>query len=124
MQGRIDRAFPRAAFDHVGLITDEEKPGESWVEATRVWVTNPRTHACNVEWLRFEPDSPVTGPLRTEPHVAYRVPDVRAALEGHDVLAEPFDPSGTGFVTVAFVLVDGSVVEFMQYANPDEEGWF
>ena len=124
MQGRIDRAFPRAAFDHVGLITDEEKPGESWVEATRVWVTNPRTHACNVEWLRFEPDSPVTGPLRTEPHVAYRVPDVRAALEGHDVLAEPFDPSGTGFVTVAFLLVDGSVVEFMQYANPDEEGWF
>jgi hypothetical protein len=123
MQGRIDRAFPRAAFDHVGLITDEEKPGESWVEATRVWVTNPRAHACNVEWLRFEPDSPVTGPLRTEPHVAYRVPDVQAAIEGHDVLAEPFDV-GDGFVTVAFVLVDGSVVEFMQYANPDEEGWF
>jgi len=40
------------------------------------------------------------------------------------VLAEPFDPSGTGFVTVAFALVDGAVVEFMQYANPDEEGWF
>jgi len=23
-----------------------------------------------------------------------------------------------------FVLIDGAVVEFMQYANPDEEGWF
>ena len=46
------------------------------------------------------------------------------AQEVAQLLAEPFDPSGTGFVTVAFVLVDGSVVEFMQYANPDEEGWF
>jgi hypothetical protein len=118
------KAFPRAEFDHVGLITDEQKPSESWVEATRVWVTNPRADPHNIEWLRFEPDSPVTGPLRTEPHIAYRVPDVHAAIEGHEVLAEPFDPSGTGFLSVAFVLVDGAVVEFMQYANPDEEGWF
>jgi hypothetical protein len=117
------KAFPRAAFDHVGLITDEKKPGESWVEATRVWVTSPRAHPYNLEWLRFEPDSPVTGPLRTEPHVAYRVLDVHAAIEGHEVLAEPFDV-GNGFLTAAFVLVEGGVVEFMQYANPDEEGWF
>ena len=99
------------------------KPGESWVEATRVWVTSPREHPFNVEWLRFEPDTPVTGPLRTEPHVAYRVDDVQAALQGLDVLAEPFDV-GDGFLTVAFAVVDGAVVEFMQYANPDEEGWF
>ena len=83
--------FDRSRFDHIGLITDEAKPGESWVEATRVWVTSPREHPFNVEWLRFEPDTPVTGPLRTEPHVAYRVDDVQAALEGLDVLAEPFD---------------------------------
>ena len=123
MQGRTDTRLARAAFDHIGLITDGQKPGESWVEATRVWVTSPRAHGCNIEWLRFEPDSPVTGPLRSEPHVAYRVPDVHAATEGHDVLAEPFDV-GNGFLTVSFVLVDGAVVELMQYANPDEEGWF
>ena len=115
--------FDRAAFDHVGLITDEKKVGESWVKATRVWVTSPRADPFNVEWLRFEPDSPVTGPLRTQPHVAYRVRDVRAAVHGHHVLAEPFDV-GDGFVTVAFVEVSGAVVEFMQYANSDEEGWF
>jgi hypothetical protein len=115
--------FDRASFDHIGLVTDEQKAGESWVEATRVWVTSPREHPHNIEWLRFEPDSPITGLLRTQPHVAYRVPDVNAAIEGHEVLAEPFDV-GDGFLTVAFVLVDGAVIEFMQYANPDEEGWF
>jgi hypothetical protein len=115
--------FDRSRFDHVGLITDEPKEGESWVEATRVWVTNPRAHPFNVEWLRFEPDSPVTGLLRTEPHVAYRVDDVHRAVEGQTVLAEPFDV-GDGFLTAAFVEVGGAVVEFMQYTDPNEEGWF
>ena len=115
--------FARSRFDHIGLITDDPKPGERWVEATRVWVTSPRAHLYNVEWLRFEPDTPVTGPLRTESHVAYRVDDVRAAIGGLEVLAEPFDV-GDGFLTVSFAIVDGAVVEFMQYANPAEEGWF
>ena len=114
----------RTRFDHVGLVTEDRKADESFVSATRVWVTNPRKDPYNIEWLRFEPDSPVTGPLRTQPHVAYRVRDVHAAIEGNEVLAEPFDPSQIGFVTVAFVLADGGVVELMQYANPDEEGWF
>jgi hypothetical protein len=113
----------RASFDHVGIPTTERQAGESWVESTRVWVTNPRAHACNVEWLRFEPDSPVDGPLRTQPHVAYRVQDVEQAAGGHEILLEPFD-AAPGFLRVAFVLIDGAPVEFMQYANPDEEGWF
>ena len=65
----------------------------------------------------------MTGLLRTEPHVAYRVEDVDQAVGGLDVLAAPFDV-GDGFVRVAFVDVEGAVVEFMQYADPDEAGWF
>ncbi len=89
-------------------------------------MTSPRANPYNVEWLRFEPDTPVSGPLREEPHVAYRVYDLSDALEGHTVLAEPFDPRGrgAGFLRVAFVLVDGAVVELMEYGDPDEKGWF
>jgi hypothetical protein len=119
-------ALDRSRFDHIGLVTDEKKEGESFVEATRVWVTNPRASPFNVEWLRFEADTPVTGPLRHHPHVAYRVDGLAGALEGHTVLAEPFDPTGRGddFLRAAFVLVDGAVVELMEYGDPDEEGWF
>lgn len=121
-----DPIFNRARFDHVGLVTEDRRDGETFVGATRVWVTSPRASAINVEWLRFEPDTPVTGPLRTEPHVAYRVDDLERELEGRTVLAEPFDPTGRGddFLRVAFVEIDGAVVELMQYGNPDEEGWF
>jgi hypothetical protein len=89
-------------------------------------VTNPRANGCNVEWLRFEPDSPVTGPLREQPHLAYRVDDLARSLEGERVLTEPFDPTARGddFLRVAFIEIDGAVVELMQYGDPDEEGWF
>jgi hypothetical protein len=115
--------FDRSMFDHIGVITTEKRPRESWVEATRVWVTSPRDHPYNVEFVRFAPDSPVTGPTRTEPHVAYRVPDLDEAIEGKEVVLGPFE-AGNGFVKAAFVHVDGVLVEFMQYRNPDEEGWF
>ncbi|MCC6222562.1 MAG: hypothetical protein IT201_03615 [Thermoleophilia bacterium] len=115
--------FDRSRFDHVGIVTDERQPGESWVEATRVWVTSPRAHPYNVEFLRYEPDSPVTGPVRTQPHVAYRVADLAAAIEGANVVLGPFEVAG-GFLNVAFVLEAGALVEFMQYRDPDETGWF
>lgn len=116
--------FDRARFDHIGVVTTVKQPDESWVEATRVWVTSPRAHPYNVEFLRFEPDSPVTGPIRTDPHVAYRVDDLEGAIEGQNVVLEPFDASGTGFVRVAFIDAGGVLVEFMQYRDPDETGWF
>jgi len=115
--------FDRCHFDHVGIVTTDKKAGERWVEATRVWVTSPRDHPYHIEFLRFEPDSPVSGPLRTEPHVAYRVRNIREAIQGHDVVLAPFDV-GNGFMMVAFVNVNGALVEFMQYANPEEKGWF
>jgi len=120
------RAIDRSRFDHIGLITDDVKDGETFVAATRVWVTNPRASAFNIEWLRFEPDSPITGLLRSAPHVAYRVDDIVRAVEGQKVLAEPFDPTGRGddFLRAAFIEVDGAVIELMQYGNPDETGWF
>jgi hypothetical protein len=113
----------RRSFDHIGIITSRKREGETWVEATRVWVTSPRAHPSNIEWLRYEPDTRVTGLLRTEPHVAYRVDDIRQAIAGETVLLQPMVVGG-GFATVAFVEVDGAVVEYMQYADPAEEGWF
>lgn len=117
--------FDRTRFDHIGVVTAQRRPGESWVEQTRVWVTSPRAHPMNVEFLRFEPDSPVTGPLRDEPHVAYRVDDLDRAAEGLDVVLGPFSPApDEGFLRVAFARVDGVTVELMQYRDPDERGWF
>ncbi len=109
-------------FDHIGLVTTEKKAGEDFVESTRVWVTNPKEHPFCVEWLRYEPDSPVTGPVREKAHVAYRVDDLARASKDLKVLLEPFEVGG--FTRVGFYeTADGVVVELMQYLkSPDS--WF
>lgn len=100
-------------FDHVGLITTEKKPNETYVAATKVWVTDIAAHPYRVEWLRFEPDSPVKGPVREQPHVAFRTQSIAESAKGLKVLIEPFD---AGIAKVGFYQCDdGAVVEFMEY---------
>ena len=101
-------------FSHIGLITTEPKPGEVFVPATRVWITNFIDHPFRIEWLRYEPDSPVTGPVRTQPHVAWRVPSIESAGRGMPVLIEPFEPM-PGLRVAFFLSSDNAVVELMEY---------
>ena len=103
-------------FHHVGIPTDEPQPGEMYVEDTKVWVTDPLDHPYKVEYLRYEPDSPVTGPLRELPHIAFETDDVQRELAAKQVILEPFSPMEG--LTVAFVMEDGAVVEYMHW----EEG--
>jgi hypothetical protein len=100
-------------FHHVGVITDERQPGEIYVAQTRVHVTNPAAHPCRVEYLRFEPDSHVSGPVRDQPHMAFAVDDLEAEIAGEQVLLGPF--RAMEGLCVAFILRDGAVFEFMQF---------
>jgi hypothetical protein len=113
----------RSEFDHIGIPCQDKHSHETFVPQTRVWVTNPRAHEANIEWLRFEPDSPVTGPVRDQPHVAYRVANLESAMQGREVLLAPFEVGG-GFARVAFVAIDGGVVELMQIHSSDDDSWF
>ncbi len=102
-------------FHHVGIPTDEEQPGEVYVEDTKVWVTDPMEHPYRIEFLRYEPDSPVTGPLRELPHLAFETDDIQRELKGKQIILEPFEPMEG--LTVAFILQDGAVFEYMQWEN-------
>lgn len=116
----MEKVF-KQTFHHVGLPTDESRPGEAYVADTKVWVTDPRVHPYKVEYLRYEKDSPVKGPLRELPHIAFRVDDMETALRGEDVIMPPFSPS-PGFM-VAFVLRDGAVFEYMTYEKESDLPW-
>src|SRR5947209_1815442 len=115
----------RKAFDHIGIPTNEPHPGESWVEFSQVWVTNPRSHPQRIEYIRPK-DPPDVSPenvglwkLWHWPHVAYRVEDLRAALDGEEVIFRPLDPGGFGVVTV--VLQVGVDIDDLRAALDGEE---
>jgi len=105
-------------FDHVGIPTTEEKPGAVYVAATRVWITDAHQHPYRVEWLRFAPDSPVTGALRDMPHVGFKVEkreDIERLSQGMKVLLEPFD---AGFAVAGFYqTADGAAIELTWYRS-------
>jgi len=102
----------KLVFSHIGVITTEKKPGEVFVPATRGWVTDFQKHPYHIEWLRFEPDSPVKGPVREMSHVGYEVKSIEAAAKGLKVLLDPFD---AGIARVGFYQYDdGAIVEFME----------
>ena len=107
------------AFHHIGLPTEDLQADETYVEETKVWVTDPADHPYRVEFLRYEADSPVTGPLREKPHVAYRVDDLGTALKGKELLLEPFTPMPG--LSVAFFEEDGVVIEYMQFEGDATE---
>jgi hypothetical protein len=103
-------------FHHVGIITDEQQQGEIYVAQTKVFVTNPIHHPYRVEYLRFEPDSPMTGPVRHQPHIAFAVDDLEAELAGEQVLLGPF--RAMEGLRVVFILKDDAVFEYMQFDAP------
>ena len=105
----------KKTFHHTGVITDQQQPGEIYVAASKVWVTSPDVHPYRIEFLRFEPDSPVRGAVRERCHTAYVVEDLEAAIEGATVLLGPFD--ALEGLRVVFIEEDGAVIEYMQFSS-------
>ncbi len=101
-----------AQFHHVGVPTDAQQPDETYLEGGKVYFTDPEASPYRFEYLRFEADSPMPDLMKTTPHVAYVVADLAAAMEGEEVLLEPFQPMEN--LRVAFIVKDSIVVELMQ----------
>ena len=100
-------------FHHVGIQTNIKRENEKYVTDGKVYITDFDAHPYNIEWLRFEDDSPMPEEIQKIPHVAFKVDDLEAELEGKNVLMEPFVPMEG--VRVAFILEDGAPIEFMQF---------
>jgi hypothetical protein len=99
-------------FHHVGIPTAEQRPGETYLEAVRLHVTDADASPYHIEWLRFEEGSPMPRELQTKPHLAFCVDDLKSAMEGKTVLLEPFEAMPG--LMVGFVLDGGAAIEFMQ----------
>lgn len=113
--------MPRRRYHHIGIPTEVRREGEVYLERFKMWASGFDSSPYGVEWLRFEPDSPLPELVRTVPHVAFAVDDLEEALVGQEVLIEPNRPSEG--LTVAFIVHDGAPVEFLQFDGPEYEVW-
>jgi len=103
-------------YHHLGIPTREKKEGEIYLEQFKVYVCGYERSPYGIKWMRFEADCPLPELVRTVPHVAFRVSNLEAALEGKEVLIAPNSPSEG--VRVAFIVDNGAPVEFLEMCAP------
>lgn len=101
-----------ATFHHFGVPTQAKALKEDYIEGGKVYATSPDDHPYRVEFLRFDADSPMHELVRTRPHAAFVVDNLAAAIEGQNVIVEPFDATDT--LRVAFITDGDAVIELME----------
>ena len=100
-------------YHHLGIPTREPHEGERYLPDFKVHICGFETSPYGIEWMRYEPGSPVPELVRRVPHVAFETDDLAAELAGQEILIPPNSPSPG--VTVAFIVHDGAPVEFLQF---------
>lgn len=102
-------------YHHVGIPTDVERDGETYLEQFKVFVSGYDTSPYGVEWMRFEPGCPLPEIVKRVPHVAFKVDDLEAEIQGQEVLIEPNSPSEG--VRVALIVENGAPIEFLEFSD-------
>jgi len=74
-----------------------------------------------IQYHRFEPGSSLHALIQSQPHVAFQVNDLAAAIEGEALLLGPYEPFH-GF-KVAMIEDDGIPIELIETSLSDDEVW-
>jgi len=99
-------------FHHLGIPTKNKLKDEEHLKDLKMYVSGFGRSPYGVEWNRFEEDAPYPDLVKTIPHVAFEVDDLKAALKGKNVIIEPNSPSPG--VVVAFIEDNGAPIELLQ----------
>ncbi len=110
----------RYSFHHLGIPTDEVKPGERYSAHFKMY-TADHPGRFRIQFHRFEKDSPMHSLIQTVVHVALLVDDLDAAVLGEELLLGPYEPV-PGY-RVAIINNAGVPVELVETELTDDELW-
>lgn len=104
-------------YHHMGIPTQNPVKDEIYLEKFKLYVGGFEQSPYGIEWMRFEPGSPVNELIRTVPHIAFEVEDLDLELSRHEftILTAPNAP-GEG-IRVAMIEHNGAPVELIEF-NP------
>jgi len=105
-------------YHHLGIPTTQPRAGERHLERLGMHVSGFETSPYGIEWMRFDPDSPISELIRTVPHVAFEVDDLDAELAGKELLGAVSEPSDG--VRVAMIVDNGAPVELLEFRRKSD----
>ena len=122
-QTRLDHEPPPAIgqwdwrYHHTGIPTTIRLPNEQYLPAFKLYKSGFEVSPFGIEWMRFEPDSPVHELIKTVAHVAFEVDDLDEELKKHALkLLTPPNPPSDG-VRVAMIEHNGAPIELIEFTK-------
>jgi hypothetical protein len=109
-------------YHHMGVPTTVPRPGEKYSSTFKMYTSGGENlNGFHIQYHRFEEGSPLHPLLREMAHIAFKVDNLDAAIEGERVLLGPYCPF-EGF-RVAVIEDSGVPIEFIQTNLSEEEIW-
>jgi len=105
-----------AEFMHIGIPITNKKPGMTYADGMKIWMSNPDDYEYKIEYLKFEEGTPFPEIMHRNPHVAYKVDNLEKHLEDADETIFPPTEIGPG-IRIAFAIKDGAILEFYEQAE-------
>jgi hypothetical protein len=109
-------------YHHLGIPTDKPVKGERYLPQFKCYVSGFANSPFGIEWMRFEPDSPVDDLIQRFPHLAFEVDNLDLELSRHDfiIITPPNTP--TEGIRVAMISHNGAPIELIEFSkNQDKE---
>ncbi len=102
-------------YHHLGIPTDKPIKGEKYLPQFKFYVSGFDTSPFGIEWMRFEPDSPIDELIKSVPHLAFEVDDLDLELSRHDL--NIITPPNVPFVgiRVAMIVHNGAPIELIEF---------
>ena len=102
-----------ATYMHIGIPVTNKKPGMTYNEDMKLWMSNPDDYDYKIEYLKFEEGTPFPEIMHKNPYVAYKVDDAEPYLKAADQVI--FGPVALNETTrIAFILQDDAIIELYE----------
>ena len=106
-------------YHHTGIPSQQPRNDEQYIPQYKMHVSGFPESPYGIEWMRFEPDSPLSKIVQTVPHVAFAVDDIELALKDKQILTEVCSPARG--IKVAMILHNGCPIELIEFTKNDFE---
>lgn len=102
-----------AEYLHIGIPVTNKKPGMTYVEGIKLWMSNPDDYDYKIEYLKFEEGTPFPEIMHRNPHIAFKVDDANPYLDDADEVI--FGPvTNDDGSRMAFIIKDGTIIELLE----------
>ena len=102
-----------AKYLHIGIPVTNKKPGMTYNEGGKLWMSNPDDYDYKIEYLKFEEGTPFPEIMHKNPHVAFQVDDAEPYLADADQII--FGPvTHADGSRMAFIIKDDTIIELLE----------